>query len=224
MPEYIAVTCFVAEQVDKVVFAGDLQQYSVEVANSILSRNEPLSRLKRDQACSIIENVKAEYSRLFDSNEITKDVKYVRENIVNSSKSERKITRAYGGYYLSYNQSLLIDLILESLPVDVELRCIMLASIIEATSQCVAAPGHTAQYFKPVGKGLDAIIDAWKRDPLVYYERNFDRIADRFAKTKGEAIVGEAGSLLNKVKEGDLERVGELRKLESRVNFVSTKT
>ncbi|XWW47894.1 DNA adenine methylase [Fibrella sp. USSR17] len=199
-----AVTWFIAQNTNKQVYAGDLQQYSVELANSVLLRTSPLNKEQSSILFKCIENAKQDYSYQCNPFTVDHSIEYVSANIEWSSGSTFNITKAYGGYYLSYNQAIMIDMLLNNLPVDRELKSVMVAAIIEATSQCVAAPGHTAQPFKPKDKGLTAIVESWRRDPILYVERAIRKFSVLHAKERGQAAVGDANILLQSLEENDL--------------------
>ncbi|QJW91596.1 adenine methyltransferase [Spirosoma taeanense] len=199
-----AVTWFIAQKTSKTVFAGDLQKYSVDLANSVLLRTAPLSQVQHRKITLCISEAKKNYFYLYNKTHLTQSVECVDYNIKLSINSPFNITRAYGGYYLSYNQAIMIDMLLNNLPDDEDLKSIMLSAIIEATSQCVAAPGHTAQPFKPRNKGLKAIMEAWRRDPIIYTERAINKLSLIHAKQVGEASITDANHLLKNLEENDL--------------------
>lgn len=198
------VAWFLSENCDKQVIAGDLQEYSIVMANALLMRDRPLTvteiELLNDWVNSAEEIfISSDYSIVAEP--IDQDVLMER---VKSGESNDPITKAYGGYYFSFNQAQIIDHLLKALPSEPTLENVALAALIEAASVCVAAPGHTAQPFRPTEKGLLAINEAWKRDPLVYVRRTIADLGRRFAKKIGEAKVSNAIDLLNNLKENDL--------------------
>ncbi|MCK6606476.1 MAG: DNA adenine methylase [Ignavibacteriaceae bacterium] len=198
------VSWYITENCDKPVIAGDLQEYSVVMANAVLLRENPLTDNEKQNLYNWVENAIRQESSVLSS--------YVRETQPDSIYTERAksqlsegiITRAYGGYYFSHEQAQLFDILLNSLPEGPKLRNIALAGIIEAATFCAASPGHTAQPFKPTEKGLIAINEAWRRDPLIYIKRSIEAIAPRHARRLGEARVSDAIDLLNDLKENDL--------------------
>ena len=198
------VTWYLSENCDRKVIAGDLQEYSIVMANALLLRDRPLTATE----FKLLD----EWSHLPDG--FYTPVSYSKvgepegENIyherIRCSESNDPITRAYGGYYFSFVQAQIIDQLLKNLPTEPKLESIALAALIEAASVCVAAPGHTAQPFRPTEKGLLAINDAWKRDPLVYIRRTIADLGRRHSKKIGEAKVSNAIDLLNDLTENDL--------------------
>lgn len=199
-----SVVWFLAEKTNKQIIAGDLQKYSTDLANSILLRNKPL----KESDINILENW-IHVSKCFHNSEkieieFKKTRKFVLENRILSLHSKLPISRAYAGYYFSIDQALKIDSLLLFLPELEPIRSLAIAGVIEAASQCVAAPGHTAQPFQPQGNGLLAIIEAWKRDPFYYVEKILTDLVVRHANKIGIAKTCNAIELLELLKEGDM--------------------
>jgi len=198
------VTWYLSENCDRKVIAGDLQEYSIVMANALLMRDRPLT-VTEIELLNVWVNSAEEISLSSDysivAEPIDQDVLMER---VKSGESNDPITKAYGGYYFSFNQAQIIDHLLKALPSEPTLENVSLAALIEAASVCVAAPGHTAQPFRPTEKGLLAINEAWKRDPLVYIRRTIANLGQRYSKKIGEAKVSNAIDLLNDLKENDL--------------------
>jgi len=166
-----SVVWFLAEKSEKQVIAGDLQKFSVDLANSILLREEPI----RDRELQTLENW-INLSKCFHETvkidlELKQTKKFVLDNRKLSKSSMYPITHAYGGHYFCIDQALKIDSLLFFLPEHEPLRSLAISGLIEAASQCVASPGHTAQPFQPKGNGLLAIIESWGRDPFYYVEK-----------------------------------------------------
>lgn len=199
-----SVVWFLAEKTDRQIIAGDLQKFSIDLANSILLRNEPLN----DSDISILENwinlSKGFHETVKIDQEFKKTKKFVWENRKLSKQNSYAITKAYGGYYFSIDQGLKFDSLLHFLPEHEPIRSLAISSLIEAASQCVASPGHTAQPFQPDGNGLAAIMEAWKRDPFYYVEKILTDVSLRHANKIGFAKTGNAVDLMNLLEEDDL--------------------
>lgn len=199
-----SVVWFLAEKTDKQIIAGDLQKFSIDLANSMLLRNEPL----RESDIATLENwinlSKCFHDTVKIEMEFKKTKKFVDDNRKLSKQSSFPISHAYAGYYFSIDQAIKIDSLLFFLPEHEPIRSLAIAGLIEAASQCVAAPGHTAQPFQPSGNGLTAIIEAWKRDPFYYVEKNLTDLSLRHANKIGIAKTGNAFELLDLLEEGDL--------------------
>lgn len=200
-----SVSWFVAENTNKQVIAGDLQRYSVDLANSILLRDKKIDNDNLDKLNTWFDLSQEFYDIVKIDIEKSKSKKYVAQNREISSQSNFNITSAYGGHYFSLEQSLKFDSLLAFLPQDEPLKSIVVSALIEAATQCVAAPGHTAQPFQPKNiNGLKAIMEAWKRDPFLYTKKIIEGMSIRHSNNIGFAEVTEANTLLDKLEEGDL--------------------
>lgn len=199
-----SVVWFLAEKTDKQIIAGDLQKFSTDLANSILLRNESLKESDIKALENWINLSKCFHDTVKIELEFKKTKKFVGENRKLSQQSSFPITHAYAGYYFSIDQALKIDSLLFFLPEHEPIRSLAIAGLIEAASQCVAAPGHTAQPFQPGGNGLTAILDAWKRDPFYYVEKILTDLSLRHANKIGIAKTGKAIDLLDLLEEGDM--------------------
>ena len=138
-----SVVWFLAEQTDRQIIAGDLQKFSTDLANALLLRNAPL---KTDELLTLENWVtlsKSFHEIIRVELEFKKTKKFVLENRKLSSKNSFPIANAYGGYYFSIDQALKIDSLLFFLPEHEPIRSLAFSSLIEAASQCVAAPGDT---------------------------------------------------------------------------------
>jgi adenine-specific DNA-methyltransferase len=199
-----SVVWFLAEKTDRQVIAGDLQKFSVDLANSILLRNKPLS----EADIAVLENwlnvSKCFHETVSPGVKFSKSKQFVIQNRKLSEHSPFSITQAYAGYYFSLDQALKIDSLLLFLPEAEPVRSLAVSAVIEAASQCVASPGHTAQPFQPKGNGLKSIIEAWKRDPFLYVQKVLSDLSIRHAKRMGFARNQDAFSLMDILEEGDL--------------------
>jgi adenine-specific DNA methylase len=199
-----SVSWFLAENTNNEVIAGDLQKYSIDLANAVLLRNKAIDENDKVVLQNWIETTQRSLVQYAVDLPMKKTKKYVAENKKYCNHSDFNITKAYGGYYFSFNQSISFDILLKYLPQDEPVKSIALASLIEAASQCVASPGHTAQPFGTTENGLKAIFDAWKRDPIEYINRFIENLSKRHANHIGKGLVCEANNLLKDVGEGDL--------------------
>ena len=119
-------------------------------------------------------------------------------------QNDLPITKAYGGHYYSPRQAVWIDALRATLPESDSTRTVALASHIQAASQCAAAPGHTAQPFQPTRTAKPYLIDAWRKDIVHITKNAFASLANRVAKRKGIAKVGNANIVADDLEEGDL--------------------
>lgn len=199
-----AVGRYVGENTNSKVYSCDLQTYSYFLSKAITGRNEALSINQIVDLKKWIRYAKVYQTKFRNQLEYKQTQKFVLENRKLSKQSKSYLVKAYGGHYYSYDQILVIDYLMRNLPQEEIIRDIAMASLIETASYCAASPGHTAQPFQPKGNGLIAIMDAWKRDPIIQIEKLIDIYAKRHAKVIGESFIGDSLTFLEKVSEGDL--------------------
>lgn len=205
------VACYVAENTDCAVLAVDLQSYSTILADSIVGRVKPINSI------SLIENWINSAIELRNadplwgkaekhSNETKNTKKWVLQarELCEIESKVGPIWNAYGGHYFSPAQALTFDYLLTSLPKGKSERNLCLSACISAASECVAAPGHTAQPFQPTKSSLPFILDAWKRDAIVYCKKNLIDLASRHAQVAGKVITGDAIKVVEKLNSRDL--------------------
>ncbi len=199
-----AVSTFVATRRAIPVHAFDLQQYARVSAASVVERVDAADSRR------VWKNWRARAARLFASNanglprlaivdEVTKaKVEAAREWCL---RSESPITQAYGGHYFSPFQAMWIDClratVLDESPLE-------LAALIDASSECAAAPGHTAQPFQPTATAVRHISEAWNRDVLLKTRSALLRLGAVHAKVKGKALAMDANQAAHTAKKGDL--------------------
>lgn len=199
-----AVSWFVAERKSIPVISCDLQTYSYYLAEAIIGRTSPLNDIQRIEGERWIEKGVEYYRQKTNEHGLPNSKSFVLKNRVLSDSSRFLLVRAYGGHYYSYAQASLFRYLLSILPEDQILRKVLVASLIEAASNCAAAPGHTAQPFQPVNNGLNAINDSWMKNPMDVIQTKFDFFKNKFALSKGEAIVCNALDFTANMQEGDL--------------------
>lgn len=90
------------------------------------------------------------------------------------------------------------------MPKDKKEKSLCLAACISAASECVAAPGHTAQPFQPTATAIPFIFEAWKRDVIHYCKKNLVDLASRHAQKAGKTITGDALKVIEKLNSKDL--------------------
>jgi hypothetical protein len=113
------------------------------------------------------------------------------------------ITPAYGGYYFSPKQALELDALRATLPRG-ENRSLACAALIQAASECAAAPGHTAQPFKPSPTASKFLFELWKRS---IFQKTYDAFSDlgqQHARTPGSAHVHDAVTFAANLNENDV--------------------
>ena len=114
------------------------------------------------------------------------------------------IWRCYGGHNFSPTQALSFDSMLRSLPDDSEYRELCLAAVIIAASNCVAAPGHTAQPFKATQTAAAYLRYSWERDPFRYARTALKKLCPLHATKPGNAIVADANQVAKELDSKDV--------------------
>ncbi|UDF37812.1 UNVERIFIED_ORG: DNA adenine methylase [Shinella sp. XGS7] len=110
--------------------------------------------------------------------------------------------RAYGGYYYSPVQAMVLDALRASLPS--AHRTAALAALIDAASSCAAAPGHTAQPFGTKDSALPHLAAAWERDVSLVCLEALKRNSTFKAKVGGQVSHSDAVSLTQKLTPRDV--------------------
>ena len=207
-----SVAWYAAQNTAIPVTAVDLQIYAVVMARSVIARNFSLDpdQLKRKW----LSNAKRarSRSRLFRTatvlQEDNKDIdKLIQESRALCQKEPSKVGPvwgAYGGYYFNPAQALAFDYMLRYLPTEEPERSVCLAATISAASMCAAAPGHTAQPFRPTQTAEPYIREAWGRDPFVYCRKALKEICPQHAKVSGEVFIADAIEFAADLKSSDL--------------------
>jgi len=207
-----AVSWFAAERTDLPVLALDLQHYAVILASAVLKRTRPASA--RELVTRWLDPARRSRSRTsawrswLDLG--VAPIQGLRKRDVQESRRLCRsidgglVWRAYGGYYFSPGQAVTLDEMLRHLPECEGERSLCLAALIATASRCAAAPGHTAQPFRPSPSALPYIAAAWKKDPLEEAVELLGGLARRHANVVGDAYVGDAVVEAKTLKAGDL--------------------
>jgi adenine-specific DNA-methyltransferase len=205
------VAWYIAENTSKPVLAVDLQSYAAIMAQSIIGRIENLSptKLRTDWIDKAIESRNS--SLLWrEANELESEKLAIKERVKKSRELCKKqsdvgsMWSAYGGHYFSPAQALTFDYLLANLPTSEVEQTVCLAACISAATECVAAPGHTAQPFQPTETAGPFIMEAWSRDPIEYCQKALDAICPRHAKVAGKSITDDALKVAARLNEKDL--------------------
>jgi adenine-specific DNA-methyltransferase len=207
-----SVAWYVAENTNKPVLAVDLQKYSTILAAAIVCR--PIALVPNELLTSWLEysEMKRNEDPLWEAassiqlkkvRNITALVDDARKLCLEESNTG-PVWSAYGGHYFSPAQALSIDYLLRNLPTFEPERTLCLAAIISAASECVAAPGHTAQPFQPTKNAGKHILDAWQRDISKYVKKNIIDLASRHAQVKGITFTGDAAAIIPALTSKDL--------------------
>lgn len=198
-----AVAAHVATSFDVPVIAYDLQQYSVVLARAVIARQRKFDAEIEWSMWLQRARRKMPPSRPPSANSLT--IKKVQKTrIWCECRDGWPITQAYGGHYFSARQALWLDALRMSLPSKKNVRNVALAALVEAASQCAAAPGHTAQPFQPTRTGKPFLQEAWNRNILKQTEKNFLAIVQKVSKKRGVATRADANKVAKQLKSGDL--------------------
>ncbi len=198
-----AVAVHVAQRFAIPVHAVDLQLYSVVLTDAVISRNRPID------VATPWGKWKSRARRRFLAHHIPPSQRITRRIMADlrrwcAEQGSLPITRAYGGHYFSPTQAVWIDSLRDSLPTIEPVRTVALSALIQAASQCAAAPGHTAQPFQPTRSAKPFLVEAWLRDIPKRTETAFQKLAGLFAKKCGSSKVADANEAAGELREGDL--------------------
>jgi adenine-specific DNA methylase len=205
-----AVAWHMALTYEVTVVATDLQQFSVNLADAVLSRTRAASG---DWVARWLERARSSVEKgpHYSAARAIQD-RVPKNSIRTAAQDARKlcmgdggpIFNAYGGYYFSPLQALYLDALRVHLPQNAGHATVALAALIQTASRCSASPGHTAQPFKPNKTAGPFVVEAWMRDPLSLVEDAALALAPLHAKVKGEARKSDALDMAAQLKEGDL--------------------
>ncbi len=200
------VASFVARRHEVPTFGVDLQAYSVFLAEAVIGRCQETRwgpRWERWIASAETQVKRTRLPNRWRSGRFSRAaVDEAREWA--AQQTNLPVTAAYGGHYFSPQQSVLIDSLRMTLPKSGDMRAVGMAVLLRAASQCVAAPGHTAQPFQPTRTAAKYLKEAWLRDPVSRIRTAFELAAGQFAKCMGAARVADANELASNLEDGDL--------------------
>jgi len=197
-----AVSWFAATNISNEVIAGDLQSYSMYLANSVLLRTSPLS--DKGPLYEWIDFAHNQHIRNPIQIKAESQYDYVKQSRTYCNKKRKVISKSYGGYYFSPNQAQIFDYLLDTIPSKEPYKSIAKGALISAAAKCAASPGHTAQPFQPTKTAIKFIMEAWAREPFIYVEKFISELSNLYSKTQGKAYVINAYDLMSKAREGDL--------------------
>ncbi len=205
------VAWYAAQNTEKPVVAVDLQEYAVVLAKAVIGRTKTLDHTEiSDKWLRVVSEKRVRSARWKEAISIKRrkklTKKYVEESrpLCEKPSSVGPLFNAYGGYYYSPKQALTLDYMLKYLPERENERAVCLAATIITASKCAAAPGHTAQPFRPTKKGRVYIQAAWDKDPVVEAESVLRDLCGRHACVPGEVHVADAVEFADQLKPDDL--------------------
>lgn len=198
-----SVAIYVARKFPIPVLAFDLQSYSAVLAAAVVGRKDPLHWQPVWEEWLRRAAVQFEARRIPITERITQPI-VASVRAWCDEQAEFPITIAYGGHYFSPRQAVWIDAFRSSLPSSEPAKTVALAALIQAASQCAAAPGHTAQPFQPTRTAKRYIEEAWNKDIVAKTRTAFELLAGQFAQQPGEAKVADANKAAQGLQKGDL--------------------
>lgn len=207
-----SVSWYAARHLDLPVLTIDLQLFSAVIARAVIERVEAINSDELITSCNCkIKEQREQFSCWEAAKELDSSgfntatwCKKAKELCNKEEFQQHLILNAYGGHYFSPTQALTFDAIIDSLPKEEPKQSVCLAAAIIAASKCVASPGHTAQPFKASHTAGPFLREAWKRDPLSYFNAALKDICPQHAKKKGKAKVADAIGEISNLRESDL--------------------
>lgn len=207
-----SVAGYVAQACSTTIHCSDLQSYAVALAKAQIN---PLNDTNLVDEISEWSNaarlwISDKKDLLIAAREISPcNVQHFDSLVVLNNKklceslsSEFPIARAYGGYYFSALQAITIDALRVNIPS--QLGPHGLAALIDASSSCAAAPGHTAQPFSAEGNALPHLIAAWRRDIGSQVLCALNAYLSRKILSSGTALCNDAVAAAASMDAGDL--------------------
>ncbi len=206
-----SVAWFAAEKTKRPVLAVDLQSYGTALAEAVIGRTKALEpKVLARIWLARVERARSQSRHWKNSKELAKRAKSIKDwvhrarRLCARSQTGGPIWSAYGGYYFSPEQSLTFDLAIRHLPRKDPHRSTCLAALIDAAMKCAAAPGHTAQPFRPTKTARRFLKEAWSRDPIAESLKALKTICPKHANVQGSAIVGNALEIASQLRPTDL--------------------
>jgi len=198
-----AVAVHVAQRYEIPVLAFDLQRFSAVLAGAVIKRNATLDSQDIWQRWEQDAKARLKRRRVLPVEKVTRAV-VAGFRTWCSRQVTAPITAAYGGHYFSPRQAVWIDSLRATLPQGEPARTVALAALVQAASECAAAPGHTAQPFQPTRTGKHHLEELWRRDVVQRTKHALAALSDKFAKKRGRAQVADANDAVRNLREGDL--------------------
>ncbi len=198
-----AVAIHVARRFTIPVLAFDLQRYSTVLTSAVISRQNKLNWQTVWDGWTCRAQAQFKAKRMPSAPQLTQAIVADFRSWCDAQDT-LPITKAYGGHYFSPHQSVWVDSLRANLPEREPAKTAALAALIQAASQCVAAPGHTAQPFQPTRTSKYFLAEAWSKDIVSKTRSAFEVLAGQFAQQIGEANVGDANQAATQLQESDV--------------------
>lgn len=206
-----SIAWFVGEETSLPVIAVDLQSYATIFTGSVIERDSPVDPIElKEEWIAKVEKKLPKISLYLKSLELENEETDFTEKVYKSRKfcqtpsTIGPVFNAYGGYYFSPKQALIMDVLMKELPKNKIWNMICHAALIEAASVCAASPGHTAQPFQPTVSAVKFIEISWSKDVIQECIKALIAIAPRHANVKGKVFAGDAFEFIEKLGPNDL--------------------
>lgn len=206
-----SVACFVSENFETRVVATDLQTYATALAGAVIERDCGLdfdswgpswiaAAIYAAEKAAIGVQAAAVQNRL----KIERIHAQAEKARALSAMCDSDFVRAYGGWYFSPWQALLLNALRQSIEPGSDWEKVALAAVIQTASRCVASPGHTAQPFKANTNAAPFLLESWLKDIIAHVTVCASNLCGRHAKVKGVAYTGDANEVAAKLNEWDV--------------------
>ena len=204
------VSWHVASKYAVPVLASDLQEFCRVLAAAVVCRTGVLGRYWIDSwidgaTASAPEHPLFEAAKnLQHCSERIGIVEYTAAARELCSRGNTPITAAYGGHYFSPLQAVYFDCLRGAVPPRGPHGMAALAALVQTASVCAAAPGHTAQPFRPTKSAEPYLRHAWAKDVVQRVRHHAERLSAIGSKKEGVALSCDANTVASGLSEGDL--------------------
>ena len=206
-----SVAIHVAERYRVPVIATDLQSFATSLAGAIVRRDHGITFDKWGPDWIARSIADAERQKIaIDAAKIQSRLHIDRIQMQATRArrlccdAESSFVSAYGGWYFSPWQALLLDCLRRNADPSADWHDIAVASVIQAASHCAASPGHTAQPFKPDTRAAPFLLEAWLRDVIAQATVSASALSERHARCTGQAFQSDAGDACKFLRSGDI--------------------
>lgn len=198
-----AVAAYVAQRNNIPVVACDLQSFSSVLALAVIGRTRTMDAERiwiawQRRAEKVVRRIEVPTTGAITLATVAEMRAWC------SRRRTLPITKAYGGHYFSPTQAVWIDALRDTLPQRNPQKTLALAALIMGASQSAASPGHTAQPFQPTRSAKKYLKKAWELDVSSSIKRALTEVAGLHALCKGIAQVGDANTVAETLRPGDL--------------------
>jgi len=206
-----AVSCYVSENFRVPVLSNDLQTFSLFLSGSITCRTialpfEQWGPLWIAQAISMAElcSEAVAAAQLQNRLRLSSIGLQAEEARRIAGQSASPFVRAYGGWYFSPWQAILLDCLRKAADPVTNWFQTAVATTIQVASRCAASPGHTAQPFKADTRAAPFLYESWNKDIIAHATEIAAKLSRRYALRAGMCLADDANKTALSLNEGDL--------------------